>query len=75
MTGRSDWRRLTGKRVSVTALGVEFRGVVVEMGERGILLRTPSGYREIPWDRISSVRELPFPPPERRSPPGGLGRA
>ncbi len=59
MTGRSDWRRLTGKPVRVTALGVEFRGVVVEMGERGLLLRTQTGYREIPWDRITSVRELP----------------
>ena len=69
MNGRTDWRRLTGKRVAVTALGVEFRGVVVEMGERGILLRAQSGYREIPWDRISSVREVPAPDMA----PGGEG--
>ncbi len=69
MSGPSDWRGLTGKQVAVTALGVEFRGVVVEMGERGILLRTQSGYREIPWDRISSVRKTPGP----GAPPRGHG--
>ncbi|RMG89554.1 MAG: hypothetical protein D6708_09785 [Candidatus Dadabacteria bacterium] len=64
-----DWRHLTGKPVVVVAAGVEHRGVAVEMGERGILLRTPSGFREIPWDRITALR--PDPAAGR---PGGLGR-
>lgn len=52
-----DWRRLVHKPVVVRASGVEYRGVVVELGERALLLRTPSGHLEIPWDRVTSLRE------------------
>ncbi|GAB6063668.1 hypothetical protein [Deferrisoma palaeochoriense] len=54
-----DWRHLTGKPVVVVSAGIEHRGVAVEMGERGILLRTRMGFREIPWDRITALRPDP----------------
>lgn len=63
-----DWRHLTGEPVIVVAAGVEHRGVAVEMGERGILLRTSSGFREIPWDRITALR------PERPGSGGAGGK-
>ncbi len=52
-----DWRHLKGKRVVVTAVGVEYRGTVLEMGEHGLLLRADGGHREIPWARVTRMRE------------------
>ncbi len=52
-----DWRRLVGRPVVVTASGVEYRGVVVELGEHALMLRTPSGHLEIPWERVTSLAE------------------
>lgn len=53
----TDWHRLRGHKVRVLASGVAHRGVVVEMGEDSLVLRTETGIQEIPWDRISQVVE------------------
>jgi len=53
----TDWRRLQGKAVRVTASGMEYRGVLVELGESALVLRSPTGVREIPWETVSQVRE------------------
>jgi len=58
----TEWHRLRGRRVQVHASGVAYRGVVVEMGEASLLLRSDSGMQEIPWDRISQVAEEPGDP-------------
>lgn len=62
MTSKGDWRRLRGRAVRVTASGVEYRGVVVELGEEALLLRGDSGFREIPWTRITQIDEAPAGP-------------
>lgn len=53
----TDWRRLQGKAVRVIAAGMEYRGVLVELGEGALVLRSPTGVREIPWETVSQVRE------------------
>lgn len=52
-----DWRHLKGKRVVVSAGGVEYRGTVLELGETSLLLRAAGGHREIPWERVTRMRE------------------
>ena len=52
-----EWRHLKGKRVVVSAAGVEYRGVVIELGESTLLLRAAGGHREIPWERVTAMRE------------------
>ncbi len=56
-----DWRHLRGKEVTVLAGGIEYRGVVVELGETALLLRAPTGHREIPWETITRVAEVTPP--------------
>jgi hypothetical protein len=53
----TEWNRLRGKRVRVSASGVAYEGVVVEMGENCLVLRSASGFREIPWEQIAQVAE------------------
>ncbi|MEW6488087.1 MAG: hypothetical protein AB1578_09250 [Thermodesulfobacteriota bacterium] len=55
----ADWRQLTGKAVRVMAAGVEYRGIVVELGETALLLHSFTGAVEIPWERITSLEEDP----------------
>ncbi|MDW7709269.1 MAG: hypothetical protein SCH98_02250 [Deferrisomatales bacterium] len=55
----TEWRRLRGTQVRVTASGVEYRGIVVEMGEEALVLRSPTGMLEIPWDRVTHLEESP----------------
>jgi hypothetical protein len=61
MNGKKDWRRLKGRHVVVVASGVEYRGLVVELGETSLLLRSPAGHREIDWERITRVTEVAGP--------------
>jgi autotransporter translocation and assembly factor TamB len=58
----ADWRQLTGKAVRVMASGVEYRGVVVELGETAVLLHGLTGAVEIPWERVTSLEEDPNAP-------------
>jgi len=58
----TEWHRLRGRRVRVHASGVAYLGVVVEMGETSLLLRSDLGMQEIPWDRISQVEKEPKGP-------------
>ncbi|MBE0617411.1 MAG: hypothetical protein IH608_05740 [Proteobacteria bacterium] len=53
----ADWRQLRGKGVRVIASGVEYRGLVVELGESALVLRCATGVREIPWETVSQVQE------------------
>jgi len=53
----TDWNRLRGQRVRVMASGFAYRGIVVELGEGALVLRTETGIQEIPWERISQVTE------------------
>ena len=63
-----DWRHLKGKQVVVTAGGVQYRGKVIELGERNLLLRADGGHREIPWERITRMQpEGPAAAPRGRS--------
>lgn len=62
-----DWRHLRGKSVIVHASGLTYRGVVTEVGLHGLLLKAPSGFREIPWERIQRIEEAGSTAP-------GLGR-
>ena len=66
----TEWHRLRGKRVRVHASGVIYRGVLLEMGEGSLVLRTESTVQEIPWDRISQVAEEP-----EGNEAGALGRS
>ena len=52
-----DWQHLKGKKVVVNAGGIQYRGVVMELGERTLLLRAAGGHREIPWERITRMQE------------------
>ncbi len=52
-----DLRRLVGKRVVVKAAGVEYRGVLVELGVRDLVLRTRLGVQQVPWDQVGRVFE------------------
>lgn len=52
-----DWRHLKGKRVIVTAGGVEYRGTVWELGEQTLVLRAAAGHQEIPWERVTRIQE------------------
>lgn len=63
----TDWKRLRGKTVAVLADGVEYRGTVVELGLESLVLRGAAGMREIPWDRIGRVAEVPPAAPRLRS--------
>ncbi len=66
----TDWRRLVGREVSVTASGLLYRGKVVELGPHSLLLKTVTGVREIPWERITRVTEsggAPSAPPSALS--------
>lgn len=49
----------------MVASGVEYRGVVVEMGEGALMLRSSTGMLEIPWERISHVEEVTRVPEAR----------
>ena len=53
----TDWGHLTGRAVTVYALGITYRGRVVEMGEASLLLKAEGGFREIPWDQITRIEE------------------
>lgn len=70
-----DWRRIRGKKVTVHALGVAYRGTVVEMGEKTLVLKGRGGFQEIPWDRISRIEEdtKERNPSHSRSTPGKKG--
>ena len=61
MNGKEDWRRLKGRHVVVVASGVEYRGLVVELGETSLLLRSSGGHREIDWERITRMTEIAAP--------------
>ena len=54
-----QWQHLRGKAVVVVATGVTYRGTVVELGVATLLLKAPSGFREIPWERIQHIEEEP----------------
>ena len=47
--------RLKRKPVEVHAGGFVYRGILVEVTEREILLRTQTGFVSVPMERISSV--------------------
>ncbi len=55
MTG--DMRRLVGRPVVVRAAGMEYRGTLVELGLRDLVLRTRLGVQQIPWERVGRVFE------------------
>lgn len=46
-----------GKKVVVLSSGIEFRGVVVEMGSDALVLSSPMGVKEIPWGRVTKIEE------------------
>lgn len=46
---------LTGKEVEVSANGIIYRGVLVEIGETDVHLRSETGYIIIPIDRILEI--------------------
>lgn len=67
-----DWRNLKGKSVVVQASGVTYRGTVVEAGVSSLLLRAASGFREIPWEAIQRVEEVPGAGAARAAGPSAL---
>lgn len=52
-----DIRRLTGKEVLVKAAGISYSGILVEVGIDAVVLKSPSGHREVPLDKIISIDE------------------
>ncbi len=58
----NDWRGLTGKAVVVVAGGIRYRGVLLEMGDASLVLRSARGFQEIPWERVTSLAEDPVRP-------------
>ena len=50
-----NWKNYTGLEVTVSAYGTSFTGVMVEMTETSVLLKSPSGFNEIQMDRIISI--------------------
>lgn len=55
------WSNLRGREVTVLASGIRYRGTVVEMGEESLLLRSATGFREIPWERVTRIEEVAEP--------------
>lgn len=48
-------RNLTGKEVTVNAQGVIYTGTLVEMTETSVLLRTSTGFCQVPMESVVSV--------------------
>lgn len=48
---------LKGKEVIVMAGGVEYRGILVEVGIDNITISTPTRWISIPFSRVSSVKD------------------
>ncbi|MBI5015439.1 MAG: hypothetical protein HZB55_08095 [Deltaproteobacteria bacterium] len=69
-----DWRHLRGKSVIVQAAGITYRGTVVELGPANLLLKAASGFREIPWERVQRIDELPEGAGRGLSAPSALRR-
>lgn len=61
-----NWKNYTGREVVVHARGVVYEGVLVEMTETSIALRSVLGYREVPMDGVTKVE------PKGASSSGGL---
>jgi len=47
-----NWKHLEGKEVIVYASGLTYEGKLIEMNETSILLRAPTGHREIPLEKV-----------------------
>ncbi len=68
-----ELRRLTGKNVLVKAVGISYTGILIEVGAETVILRSPSGHREVPLDKIISIEEAKGGGPSL--PPSPLKRA
>ena len=47
---------LKGKEVEVTALGISYQGVLVEIGETEVHLQSETGWIVIPMDQVSDIK-------------------
>ena len=51
------WNKLTGKNVIVRAMGLTYTGVLIEINETSVVLRAPTGHREIMLVQVNSIEE------------------
>lgn len=49
-------QELVGKEVEVNAVDVVYRGVLIEVGEKEIHLKSETGWITIPVDRVVDIR-------------------
>lgn len=49
-------QELTGKEVEVLAEGIIYRGVLVEIGETEVYLRSESGWIVLPIEKVGEIR-------------------
>ena len=48
---------LLRKNVEIRANGFLYRGILMEVAEKEITLRGPTGFISIPMDRVTSIRD------------------
>lgn len=48
-------RNMTGREVAVNASGVHYRGTLVEMTDATVLLKTATGFCQIPMESVVSM--------------------
>ncbi len=48
---------LTGKEVVVTANGITYRGILIEVGETEVYLQSETGWIAIPTENVVDIRE------------------
>ncbi|PLX41016.1 MAG: hypothetical protein C0608_07135 [Deltaproteobacteria bacterium] len=51
----AEWNKLTGKEVDVVASGISYTGTLVEINEMSVILRAPTGYREVALEKVVSI--------------------
>ncbi|PLX43360.1 MAG: hypothetical protein C0609_08425 [Deltaproteobacteria bacterium] len=51
----NGWNKLTGRDVNVSASGISYTGTLIEINELAVILRAPTGYREVPLEKVVSI--------------------
>lgn len=69
-----DIRDMIGKDVEVMANGVQYRGILIEVSDAEVHLKTSMQWLALPVPGISSIRPVPARPlTEEAGPAGGGG--
>ena len=52
------WNEYTGQEVTLYAMGITYKGRIIEMTEGSVLLRSDLGHREIPMGAVVKIEPI-----------------